>query len=238
MSSNTKKGCRALPFIASFFLIIAILITAVEICATDEGWVFAEYEKLGINDYSGMSDADMTKAYMTMVNFMTSESDSLELTVTCFGEQVEMYNESETSHLQDVRNLYTGVMWVRASCICIAIACIAIFLIMEKLNRLQRVSKGFLIALAVIAGIFVILLLWAIIDFRSFWYMFHVLLLDVESSTFDPQFSRMIRICPEELFFDICVRIVTLGFGCCLLIGLAAAVYLIIKKRAKKHELL
>lgn len=238
MNSNTKKGCKALPFVASFFLIIAILITSVEICAKDEKWVLGEYEKLGINDFSGMSNADMVEAYMTMVNFMTSESDSMQLTVTYFGKQVEMYNETEIAHLQDVRVLYTGVMWVRASCICIAIACIAVFLITERLDRMQRMSRGFLIALSVIAGIFLILLLWAIIDFQSFWYMFHVILLDVESSTFDPQFSRMIRICPEELFFDICVRIVTLGFGCCFLIGLAAMIYLIIKKRVKKHELL
>ena len=57
-------------------------------------------------------------------------------------------------------------------------------------------------ALGALLIVVIALGIWIAVDFDSFWTMFHVVFLDLESSTFDPAVSRMIRICPAELFSD------------------------------------
>ena len=132
MTGKSNGFVRVLLAIGLVLLILAAVITSIEYCAKDSGWLMKEYERLDINDYTGMSNEDMTLAFMTMVDFVTSKSDSMSVKVNCFGEEVDMYNETEVAHLYDVRNLYTGVMWARACCISVAIIGIAVFLIVEK----------------------------------------------------------------------------------------------------------
>lgn len=234
---GTKKRnglAGALLAIGLTLLILSAVISAVEYCAKDSGWLMKEYESLEINGYTGMSNEDMVLAFMTMVDFMTSKSDSMSVRVSCFGEEVEMYNEAEIAHMCDVRRLYTGVMWARAGCVAVGIIGIAVFAITEKHDRLKRLSKTYLICLSAVAAFFAVIAAWALMDFQSFWYVFHLIFLDIEGSTFDPAVSRMIRICPEQLFFDMCMRICAISLGICLLFAAAAAAYLYIRKiRAK-----
>ncbi len=221
---------------AMVFIIAAILVTAVEFCAKDSAWVRREYEKLDISEYSGMSIDDMCRAFSVMVDFMTGRSESMHVKVNYFGEDVEMYNSREIGHMHDVRNLYSGVMLARIILLALAAIGIIIFAFVEKRNKIYRVSKYFLISLAAIAGIFVLLGIWAIIDFDSFWIFFHFIFLDVAGSTFDPAFSRMIRICPAELFSDMVFRIFMIGFGACALLALIAAGYLIIRRERNRKR--
>ena len=234
MTGKSNGFVRVLLAIGLVLLILAAVITSIEYCAKDSGWLMKEYERLDINDYTGMSNEDMTLAFMTMVDFVTSKSDSMSVKVNCFGEEVDMYNETEVAHLYDVRNLYTGVMWARACCISVAIIGIAVFMIVEKHDRFRHLSKTYLICFAAVTGFFVLLAAWALVDFRSFWYVFHAVFLNIEGSTFDPDVSRMTRICPERLFLDMCMRICAIAFGICLIAAAAAIVYLCVCSKDKK----
>lgn len=233
-----SKSCTSIARVwlnlSMFTLIIAILITSVEFCAKDEAWVHKEYQNLNISDYTGMSVDDMCLAYNTMVNYMTGESDSMYVMVNCFGSEVEMYNAREKSHMLDVRALYSGVMIARNAMIVFAAVGITAFVLIVKKNRLEEISKSFLIALASVVGVIVLIGIWAAVDFESFWLVFHAVFLNIEDSTFDPAISRMKRVCPEKLFFDLIVRIFVIGIGVCIILTVIAGVYLLSRRNKKK----
>lgn len=218
--------------IAMISIILTAIITSVDICARDERWVRMEYEKLDISDYSGMSIDDMCRAFATMVDFMCGESDSMYVKVNYFGEEVEMYNQREVDHMHDVRELFSNVMLANKVMIGLIVIGIVIFLSIEKNNGLYTISKYYLICLASFLAIALLLGIWAIADFSSFWIFFHFIFLDVEGSTFDPAFSRMIRICPEELFSDMILRIFTFGLGACAIIAAIAGIYIIVRRKS------
>lgn len=222
---------RWLLGIAVPLLIISILICALEFCARDRVWLQNEYEKLDINDYTGMSTEDMCNAFMQMANYMSGKADTMDIEVTVDGEKMLMYNEREISHMVDVRALYSGVI-VAKYCFLIFEG-ISIFLIVleERKRSIKIISKYYLIAFAGVLGAFLLLGIWAIADFNSFWQVFHIVFLDLESSTFDPAVSRMIRICPAELFQDMVIRIFAWGLGICAAIAAVAGVIVLFKKK-------
>ncbi len=233
-SARPNSLARALLALAMVALIVSILITSVEFCAKDSKWLRNEYLKLDISEYTGMSVDDMCSAFTTMVNFMTGKSDSMSVKVECFGYEVEMYDEREIEHMYDVRELYSNVIHARTALIILAAFGTAVFICTEKSDRLYRICRYFLISLAAVVAAIVLICVWAVLDFSNFWIVFHIIFLDIEGSVFDPAISRMIRICPEKLFFDMIIRIFTIGLGVCMLVAVVMGVYLLIRRKNKK----
>lgn len=233
-SARPSSLARALLALAMLALIVSILITSVEFCAKDSKWLRNEYLKLDISEYSGMSVDDMCSAFTTMVNFMTGKSDSMSVKVECFGFEVEMYDEREIEHMYDVRELYSNVIHARTALLMLAVIGTAVFICTEKTDRLYRICRYFLISLAAVVAAIVLICVWAMLDFSDFWIIFHIIFLDIEGSVFDPAISRMIRICPEKLFFDMIIRIFTIGLGVCIAIAVVMGVYLLIRSKNKK----
>lgn len=233
-SACPNTFARALLALAMVAIIVSILITSVEFCAKDSKWLRKEYVKLDISEYTGMSVDDMCSAFTTMVNFMTGKSDSMSVKVECFGYEVEMYDEREIEHMYDVRELYSDVIHARTALLMLAVIGITAFICTEKTDKLYRICRYFLISFAAVVAAIVLICVWAVLDFSDFWIVFHIIFLDIEGSVFDPAISRMIRICPEKLFFDMIIRIFTIGLGVCMLVAVAMGVYLLIRSKNKK----
>lgn len=208
-----KRIIELLLCIAMLLLILGMFVLSVRICANDEAWIEKEYNKLDINDYTGMSTEDMCRAYMCMVNYMDGKIDSMELEVSVDGSRVQMFNEKEIRHMDDVRRLYKGVEVFMWCCFAAAGCTIAAAGLLLRKEAAASVLKGYIVGLAVIVCAALALVIWGTVDFSGFWIKFHEIFLDLEGSTFDPMYSRMIRICPEKLFSDIIVRILVVGAG-------------------------
>ena len=188
-----KLLSKILAYAAVPCLAAALLISFIGRLSGDKVWIKREYEKLDINDYTGMSTDEMCNVYLRMVDYMKGGTDELQTEVTVFGERTEMFGEREISHMNDVRKLWFGV----------------------------ETAKYILFAFAAIAAA---LAIWAAVDFYSFWILFHAIFLDVPSSTFDPAESLMIRICVQQLFSDLILRIAVYTVSACAVISILAGI--------------
>lgn len=219
-------------------IMLMLIFLSVSIASGDRAWLKREYDKLDINSYTGMNTDDMIAAFMQMVHYMKGDADSMDVEVSVHGERMQMYNETERAHMVDVRNLYKNL--TIAGYIVLALAIISIALALaahrtkdERRSILRFSAKAALWSIAGVVGFLLALGAWAALDFNSFWAVFHIVFLDLESSTFDPAVSRMIRICPAELFFDMVLRIFLFAGGAMAAIAAACGVYL---KRSGKAE--
>ena len=188
-----KLLSKILAYAAVPCLAAALLISFIDRLSGDKVWIKREYEKLDINDYTGMSTDEMCTVYLRMVDYMKGGTDELQTEVTVFGERTEMFGEREISHMNDVRKLWFGV----------------------------ETAKYILFAFTAIAAA---LAVWAAVDFHSFWILFHAIFLDVPSSTFDPAESLMIRICVQQLFSDLILRIAVYTVSACAVISILAGI--------------
>ena len=225
--------CVTLPLV-----MLMLIFLAVSIASGDRAWLKREYDKLDINAYTGMSTDDMIAAFMQMVHYMKGDADSMDVEVEVFGERMQMYNETERAHMVDVRSLYKKL--TIAAYVVLALAVISVALALaahrtkaERRSILRFSAKAALWSIAGVIGFLLALGAWAALDFNSFWAVFHIVFLDLESSTFDPAVSRMIQICPAELFFDMVLRIFLFAGGAMAVIAAVCVVYL---KRSGKTE--
>ncbi len=233
-----QKTAKLLIGIAMPLLMLLFIVVGVELFSGDEAWLKKEYDRLEINDYTGMSTEDQIRAFMQMVHYMKGSAESMDVTVKVNGEETLMYNESEVSHMVDVRALYKKVMIGKWCAVGIIAAAVVVSLIAfrgkeEKKELLRFAAKALVIAFVGILLFLLALGLWAVLDFNSFWRVFHIVFLDLESSTFDPAVSRMIRICPAELFGDMVMRIFIFGFAIDAALALAAGIYLFVTRKKK-----
>lgn len=219
-------------------VMLMLIFLAVSIASGDRAWLKREYDKLDINSYTGMNTDDMIAAFMQMVHYMKGDADTMDVEVSVHGERMQMYNETERAHMVDVRNLYkkltvTGYIVLALAIISLALALAAHRTKEERKSILRFTAKAALWSIAGVVGFLLALGAWAALDFNSFWAVFHIVFLDLESSTFDPAVSRMIQICPAELFFDMVLRIFLFAGGAMAAIAAVCGVYL---KRSGKAE--
>ncbi|MBR5947424.1 MAG: DUF1461 domain-containing protein [Clostridia bacterium] len=229
--------CVTLPLV-----MLMLIFLSVSILSGDRAWLKREYDKIDINAYTGMSTDDMIAAFMQMVDYMKGDADTMDVEVEVFGERMQMYNETERAHMVDVRSLYSRLKI--AAYIVFALAVISLALALaahrtkeERRNILRFSAKAELWSIVGVIGFLLALGAWAALDFDSFWAVFHIVFLDLESSTFDPAVSRMIQICPAELFFDMVVRIFLVAGGAMAVIAAVCGVYLKKSGKAGKPEL-
>lgn len=197
------KICTA---IASVLIIVWFAVIALDFISSDYAWVEGEYERLGKLPATDMSVEDKTRVFVRMLQYSRGEVDSLDMTVTEFGQSTVMFNEDELSHMVDVRELMTAVLKLRYILPIAAVILLAFAVIVRKKMVIRDLSLSYLISLGAIAVFAAALAIWTVADFDSFWKVFHIVFLDLESSTFATSESRMIRICPQELFFDMIAR--------------------------------
>ena len=216
--NNMKKLSKVFVGIAMPLIMLLIIFLSVEALAGDRAWLKREYDKLDINWYTGMSTDDQIRAFMQMVDYMQGRTSTMDVTVTVDGEEMLMYNEREISHMHDVRTLYITLTVAKWFVIAFAAVTLGLSLAVFKTKEEKRELLRFASKAAIVAFVCVFLLiiaagLWAVLDFDSFWAEFHNVFLDLESSTFDPAYSRMIRICPAELFEDMVLRMFAVAFA-------------------------
>lgn len=200
------KLAAALAFLASLLLIVSLLFTALQLVMHDETWFAARYEAYGTAGEIGIPTKDITAALMQLIDYMEGDVASIDLTVMENGIPVSMYNERETLHMIDVRELYQAWRSVRdfgvpAAALLLLGACA----LLPKGARLRTLSKGYLRASVFFGAIVAALGIWVAVDFNSFWINFHYLFFDNDLWILSYRTDRMIRICPQQLFYDIVV---------------------------------
>ena len=220
-------------------VMLLLIFQSVKIASGDRAWLKREYDKLDINAYTGMSTDDMIAAFMRMVDYMKGGAKNMDVEVSVHGERVQMYNEAERAHMVDVRTLYRRMRIAQYAVIAFALVAVSLAAFSHRTREdgesiLRFSAKAALWSIAGVVGFLLALGAWAAIDFNSFWAVFHIVFLDLESSTFDPAVSRMIQICPAELFFDMVVRIFLFAGGAMAVIAAVCGVYL--KKSGKNGK--
>lgn len=224
--------CRLAVIAASVVFIIALLFTSLQITINDEQWFYEEYRGFGLADVTGISVPEMTASIMKLIGYMEGGEEDIRITVSVNGKKTEMFNQKETEHMADVKNLYQGFKVFRnISFTLTVLAFAAVFYFMRREAPLM-LARGFLTGGAVVTGIIMFIGIYALLDFSAFWTSFHHLFFTNELWLLNPRTDRMIWICPEELFSDIVVKMAGL-FGAIIivLVIISAGIILIDRRR-------
>lgn len=226
-----KALSKVLAILAAVLLLFALLVGGIYGIFTDKEWVRKEYDRLDIKSQTGWESEYCTYVLGSMMDYSIGKLDTLDNVPLVNAEGAPgFFNERELSHMVDVRKLTTTVLKLGLAALIIGFVFYAVSLALQNYYALRVFAKAFLIALGVLLVVIIALGIWMAVDFDSFWEAFHVVFLDLESSTFDPASSNMIRICPAELFSDFIKHFALMTAVPLAVCTAACIVYLFVKK--------
>ena len=207
----SKTLTRICAMLLGFLLLTAAALFTVNGCCFRRSFYESEYAKLDTAREMGMSHAGLMEATDVLLDYLRDRRDGLDLQTTVNGQTVEMFDDREKAHMEDVRSLYRAAMTAaRAAAAASAVLALALFLFAKRHRKtaLRGVLAGF--------GIFGLLLaaaaVYAAADFYHFWRSFHELLFDNDLWELYPD-ERLIQMVPQQFFSDLVTRIVAVFAG-------------------------
>ncbi len=220
-------------------LILCILITSFEIAVySDRSFFEKEYTKYDVvgDLYMEMGDLvemdDLMDVTDAMMKYLKGQREELQVKTNINGIQTDFFNESEIAHMEDVRGLFLGGIWLRRICMALMLISVLILLLLKErwILVLSRSLKWGIIVLAVISSA---LAAFMALNFTKAFTAFHKIFFNNDLWILDPERDRLINILPEGFFLDTALRIGII-FGILILLSLLVAIILehaIIKKR-------
>lgn len=235
MNEKNETKSRLVIFAAgilcAFCLMIVFLITSVEAVAYwTPGYYESEYTRYEVlDDLPEMTMEDLLDVTREMMAFLRGRREDLHVFTTMGGEYREFFTAREIAHMEDVRGLFIGGLWLRRiGVLLICLTALSLFFWQKKnADRKYILAKKLPAALCLGTGVFfaAALILAGIIstDFSRYFIVFHHIFFNNDLWILDPAEDMLINIVPEPFFMDTALRIaITFGilvlvfFGVCL----------------------
>ena len=226
MNLQKKIIGNIFPYIISLLLIIgAISISFYVAIYIDNNLLIKLFNKFNVyKDLTINLDLNDIKTIQNeLMSYLQGKSDILNTKVHIDGILTDFYSAKSKIHMSDVRNLFLLDIYVSYIAI---VFTILLYNIMGKTfdDYKFKIRKAYFIILPIFLLIFLSLIIYANIDFNSFFTKFHMLFFNNDYWLFDPNEDYIIQLLPEELFFAIGKRIIIVII--IVLIFLSASVYL------------
>lgn len=218
-------------FSISFFcLIISLLLTIIDINCFDESFYQKEYIKNNTTAETGMSEEDLWDTTEVLFDYLHDFRDDLNVQHEVNGTVREIFDSREKTHMVDVKNLYLNTIKVRNILAIVGIILFSIScLLSKKPIYISNMYIGYKRSVALLFSIIFAILIYAAIDFNSFWIQFHYLFFTNDLFFLDPNTEILINMVPEQFFFDLVMRIILMFISS--VIVLFGLLYYLNKKR-------
>ena len=223
-------------------VIALCLLGSIEFHAFNANYYKSEYLKLHTAESIGMSEEALFEATDALLDYLKGKREDIFCVQNIRGVDREVFDERETAHMVDVKNLYISAKNVGIG---MSIIGLISFLWMIYLVRSGKESafemrkdlasgfKQVLMSLGIIvAGIVV----YAVIDFSRFWVLFHEIFFTNDLWLLDPNVSVMINMFPEEFFNGMVMRII-LTFILCFLVMVRLYIFVANKLKFLKSDI-
>jgi len=247
MSKNKTKITKDKLWISAFGILCAIslvlvfLITSIEaVVYWTPGYFEAEYTKYQVlNSLPSMTMDDLLVVTDEMMAYLRGNREDLHVFTTLGGQYMEFFNAREIAHMEDVRDLFIGGLWIRRIGLVLtaAYAIILTFWCKQKPERKQLLKTIVPGSLCLGTGLFfaAALTIAAIIasDFSKYFIVFHHIFFDNDLWILNPATDLLINIVPEPFFMDTALRI-GITFAIMVIAFLGISFYL--WKRGKNNK--
>lgn len=200
------KKSKLISFIFCFSLILVGILSTIDYWCFNKSFYYDEYSKLNTAQSIGMSSDDLNNATDTLLDYLKDKRDDLIVKANINGVDREVFNNRETLHMVDVKDLYQNVILIRNIFLIISFI-ILIYLVFSKDNKYLFIE--YKKALLFYLFIFSLIGIFCLIDFNSFWTGFHhVFFPNNDLWLLDPRTDILIMMVPEKFFYDLCISIV------------------------------
>ncbi len=157
------------------------------------------FQKYKISKVTGINDEQLKQAGKKLIDYLNGRTDSPQIVVTNGKSNFNLYNDIELTHLGDVRNIVQ--LFKILQIVSIAALILAGILLYARAG-IQKILGGIQLGSILTIGFTVVLISWALIDFQSLFYLFHMVSFSNDLWILDPSKDYLIMMFPQEFFND------------------------------------
>ncbi len=232
-----QRFATVLCTIACALFVVCALLSCVEYACFDKGFYDQEYRKLDTARSIGLKHSALIEVTNHLLDYTAGIEDELSIKAEINSRKVNVFDETDTAHMADVRELFLAARtvrnWLIPAILLLAVA--AFFLV--KAHRARLFAKSCIIGFLLSGVAIGALAIWAAVDFNTFWTSFHKLFFTNELWLLDPAKSVLVNMVPSQFFFDLVMRIVGL-LGIFVGIPLLASIIYMIVSRVRRRSLM
>lgn len=211
--------------------IYVLLFLSIQTTAFSKSFYTHQNKSLQISEDMRISAKDYTQSISTLLDYLDDTRDDIKVKIEYHGMEREAFNQKEITHMVDVRNLYLNARLLCFFAIGIVLFLTLILYFDQKKEFLEIISIAYvrvgILFLFILCG----LILYACIDFNTFWTKFHHIFFSNNLWLLDYRTDLMIQMLPEDLFFAMVIRIIGMFAALFLVFFIGSTWYL---KRHKK----
>ena len=220
MKTSTKGYLFYIAFILLVLAVPLLIVSvAVNIYAGSMDLYTGGFARYHISAVTGISNDQLKDVARGMVDYLDGKVGSPQVEVGIRGIIRPVYSQKELTHLEDVRKIIDIFKMLEILSLILLLGT-GLYLFFKF--RASRLLKG-LQAGAIVTVVFLgSVMLWALIDFDSIFYFFHIVSFSNDLWLLDPATDYLIMMFPEGFFFDSAILMVTTIIAAAIVVWFAA----------------
>ena len=182
---------------------------------------------------TGISRSQLDQAADKLVHYFNDDDETIRVFVQEDDRRVPLFNERETSHLTDVKNLFRTVFRVQEASLAFALVFVAAVFIWAADAPLRLVARILLQASLFTLGLLALFAVLALVGFDELFLRFHLVAFTNDLWKLNPATDHLIQMFPRDFWFDATMLVAGLTALEAVLLALLSSVYLGVKLRLR-----
>jgi integral membrane protein (TIGR01906 family) len=189
---------------------------------------FAKYDAEAT---TGISRSQLDGAADRLVRYFNNDEETIRIFVQQDSQRVPLFNERETSHLTDVKNLFRTVFRVQEASLAFALVFVVAVFIWEAEAPLRVLARILLQASLVTLGLLALFAVLALVGFDELFLRFHLVAFTNDLWELNPDTDHLIQMFPRDFWFDATMLMAGLTALEAALLASLSAIYLGVRPR-------
>ena len=176
MRNTIGKLC---VIVATIVLLFSVGFFTVSLILKDNDAIEKKYKELDVSSQIGISTPDLARATAALLDYMRGDRVNIKVEAKVNGEDVKdlFRHEKEIVHMAEVQTLWLGLeAFAKIGALGASALLLIGFLLIERGKKRAILSSGIFWGCGIFGGVLVFLGIWAILDFSSFWTVFHFII--------------------------------------------------------------
>jgi integral membrane protein (TIGR01906 family) len=226
---------RFLRNLAAFIFIVALpvaLVTSNVRFAANEGRLYEHgFDQYDAEARTGIDRDELSRAGRELREYFNNDEETVSIRVIEDGREVSLFNDRETGHLRDVKDLFQLTFRVQEVTLVIVLVYVAGVFLWARERPLRSLARQTLLAALLVGAVIVALAIVALTGFERAFEEFHVISFSNDLWKLDPRTDHLIQMFPEDFWFDASMFVGLLTLVEAGLLALVSGAYLFFSGR-------
>lgn len=191
------------------------------------------FDKYDAEVTTGISRSQLDRAADKLVRYFNDDNETIRIFVQEDDRRVSLFNERETGHLTDVKNLFRAVFRVQEASLAFALVFMVAVFIWATEAPLRLLARIVLQVSLFTLGLLALFGVLALVGFDELFLRFHLVAFTNDLWKLNSATDHLIQMFPRDFWFDATMLVAGLTAAEAVLLASLSAIYLGVRPRLR-----